>query len=117
MIITRWSDEVTLIAPKPPASGSDNDTNENGFPVGMPEVSRKVFCNKKSVGRSEFYRSQQNGQLARFVLEVHAEEYNGERAAILADVRYTILRTYQTEKSKGEIIELTLSDIVANTGG
>ena len=107
----RWSDEITLL--KPSTDPADN-VNENGFAEDMPCTPRVVFCNKKSVGHSEFYKSRQQGQYVRFKFDIYTEEYDGERLAEYNGVRYTILRTY--ELNNGEITELTLSDIVAGTG-
>jgi len=102
---------LTLLTPEiDPAESLD----DNGFAVDPPFISRVVYCDKKSVGYSEFYRAQQQGQYARFKFDVHTIDYNGERLAEYDGVRYMILRTFELQN--GEITELTLSDIVAGTG-
>ena len=50
-----WIDEITLISE---VSG-ENRVNKNGFAVKPEESARTVFCNKKSVGYSEYFKSQQ----------------------------------------------------------
>ena len=54
-----WIDEITLISE---VSG-ENRVNKNGFAVKPEESPRTVFCNKKSVGYSEYFKSQQTGKL------------------------------------------------------
>ena len=54
-----WIDEITLISE---VSG-ENRVNKNGFAVKPEESARTVFCNKKSVGYSEYFKSQQTGKL------------------------------------------------------
>jgi hypothetical protein len=46
-----WLDELTLIA----ETTAENRVNKNGFAVKPEESTRTVFCNKKSVGYSEYY--------------------------------------------------------------
>lgn len=105
--MSKWSDMITLIEEPP----TDIDTNENGFPLEETgeEPSRSVFCNEKSVGESEFYRSQQAGFKVEKKIEVRAIDYQGEKLAIHDGQRYKILRTYASKN--GEFIELTLSDL------
>ena len=54
-----WQDELTLIA----ETAAENRVNKNGFAVKPEESTRTVFCNKKSVGYSEYFKSQQTGKL------------------------------------------------------
>ena len=111
MITLTWSNEITLLAPEIDPSES---VDENGYPIEPPYKRREVYCSKKNVGYSEYYKAQQQGQYARFKVDIYTAEYSGERLADFEGERYMILRTYELEN--GEITELTLSDIVAGTG-
>lgn len=102
--MANWTDEMTLIKQLEP----ENRVNENGFANILEEERRTVFCNKKSVGYSEYYKSQQAGYTAQFKVEVHRVDYNNEKLAILEDSRYNILKTYELNQ---DIIELTLTDL------
>lgn len=105
--MSKWSDEITLITP----SSTESETNENGFPVEVSNTGnrRLIFCNEKSVGESEFYRSQQAGFKVEKKIEVKAIDYEGEKLAIHDGQVYKILRTYTSKN--GENVELTLSDL------
>ena len=106
-----WSDELTLLSPETDPAESKSDA---GYAEETPMIRRTLFCSKKSVGYSEFYKAQQQGQYARFKFDIYTAEYAGERLAEYEGVRYTILRAYELEN--GEITELTLSDIITGTG-
>ena len=80
-----WQDELTLIA----ETAAENRVNKNGFAVKPEESARTVFCNKKTVGYSEYFKSQQTGKLV-----------DGRR--------YFVLKTYDTGT---DTIELTLTDL------
>lgn len=103
--MSKWCDAVTLILTVPPAE----ETNNNGFAELPAEQSRLIFCNKKSVGYSEFYQSQQAGYKAELKLDIHTQDYNGETLVEFCGRRYKVLRTY--ESKAGEFTELTLSDL------
>jgi len=103
--MAKWSDLITLIKTVPPTEV----TNENGFAEEPIEQSRSIFCNKKSVGYSEFYKSQQAGYKAELKIDVYAQDYEEETLVEFEGKRYKVLRTY--ESRNGEFIELTLSDL------
>lgn len=103
--MSKWCDAVTLILTVPPAE----ETNNNGFAELPAEQSRLVFCNKKSAGYSEFYKSKQDGYKAELKLDLHTQDYNGETLVEFEGRRYKVLRTY--ESKAGDFIELTLSDL------
>ena len=42
------------------------------------ESARTVFCNKKTVGYSEYFKSQQTGKLVEAKYEVHKADYGGD---------------------------------------
>ena len=62
-----WQDELTLIA----ETAAENRVNKNGFAVKPEESARTVFCNKKTVGYSEYFKSQQTGIHTSFSIILH----------------------------------------------
>ena len=100
-----WLDELTLIA----ETTAENRVNKNGFAVKPEESTRTVFCNKKSVGYSEYFKSQQTGKLVEAKYEVHKADYGGEDVVEVNGRRYFVLKTYDTGT---DTIELTLTDII-----
>lgn len=99
-----WLDELTLIA----ETTAENRVNKNGFAVKPEESPRTVFCNKKSVGYSEYFKSQQTGKLVEAKYEVHKADYGGEDVVEVNGRRYFVLKTYDTGT---DTIELTLTDL------
>lgn len=99
-----WADEITLISLAQP----EERVNSNGFPNAATEIKNTVFCNKKPIGYTEYYRSQQLGISVEFKVDVHAIDYAGEELAEFEGKRYTILKHYEIDD---EITELTLSDL------
>jgi hypothetical protein len=99
-----WLDELTLIA----ETTAENRVNKNGFAVKPEESPRTVFCNKKSVGYSEYFKSQQTGKLVEAKYEVHKADYGGEDVVEVNGRRYFVLKTYDTGI---DTIELTLTDL------
>lgn len=101
-----WAAELTLIKETEP---TENRVNENGFAVQPAESRRPVFANKKSVGYSEYYKSQQTGKVAEAKYEVKKADYEGEN--IVEDEtgkRFFVLKTYDVVD---DAIELTLTDL------
>lgn len=75
----------------------------------------EVYCNKKSVGRTEFYQARAQGLKPELVVEV--KQYNGEDHFKLNDKVYRIIRSYTKNE---EVYELTLisplvEDVAADT--
>lgn len=107
----RWSDELVLIGttPAPPDS--------QGFPTPALETRNAIFANRKSVGYSEFFQAKQAGYTEWLKFDVHSADYAKQELAEYEGKRYTILRTYIDQKSNGEFIELTLSDLSQRGGG
>ena len=95
---------ATLIA----ETTAENRVNKNGFAVKPEESTRTVFCNKKSVGYSEYFKSQQTGKLVEAKYEVHKADYGGEDVVEVNGRRYFVLKTYDTGT---DTIELTLTDL------
>ena len=99
-----WIDEITLIS-----EVSEKDrVNKNGFATKPKERTRTVFCNKKSVGYSEYFKSQQTGKLVEAKYEAHKADYGGEDVVEVNGRRYFVLKTYDTGT---DTIELTLTDL------
>lgn len=99
-----WADEIILISQKTP----DERINADGFENEPQESTRTVFCNKKSVGYSEYFKSQQTGKVAEAKYEVHKADYEGEEIVEADGRRFFVLRTYDIND---DIIELTLTDL------
>lgn len=99
-----WQDELTLIA----ETAAENRVNKNGFAVKPEESARTVFCNKKTVGYSEYFKSRQTGKLVEAKYEVHKADYGGEDVVEVNGRRYFVLKTYDTGT---DTIELTLTDL------
>lgn len=100
-----WQDELTLIA----ETAAENRVNKNGFAVKPEESASTVFCNKKTVGYSEYFKSQQTGKLVEAKYEVHKADYGGEDVVEVNGRRYFVLKTYDTGT---DTIELTLTDLL-----
>lgn len=66
------------------------------------EYERELFCEKKSVGRYEFFIAGQQGTKPQYVFIVRLADYNNEDTLIYNGVKYAIYRSYD----KGEFIEL-----------
>lgn len=57
--VANWADEIILVKEAEPEKRLDDD----GFPEKKEEEKRTIFCNKKSVGYSEYFKSQQTGKV------------------------------------------------------
>ncbi|MFJ3389547.1 phage head closure protein [Lysinibacillus sp. NPDC086135] len=66
------------------------------------ETKRELFCEKKSVGRYEFYIAGQQGTKPEYVFVVRLADYKNEDTLIYKGNKYSIYRSYD----KGEFIEL-----------
>lgn len=99
-----WADEITLISQQPP----DERVNTGGFENEPHESARTVFCNMKSVGYSEYYKSQQTGKEAKRKCDIHKADYAGEDIVEVDGQRYFVLKTYDIDD---DTIELTLTDL------
>lgn len=73
----------------------------------------KVYANKKSVKRSEFYQAQAAGFKPEKVFEVRTIEFNEDKHTHVKynNVIYKILRSYEVDS---EITELTLTGLANN---
>lgn len=66
------------------------------------ETKREIFCDKKSVGRYEFYIAGQQGTKPQYVFIVRLADYQEEDTLIYKGNKYAIYRSYD----KGEFVEL-----------
>lgn len=105
-----WADEITLISQQPP----DERVNAGGFENEPQESARTVFCNMKSVGYSEYYKSQQTGKEAKRKCDIHRADYEGEDTVEVDGQRYFVLKTYDIND---DTIELTLTDLSHKNSG
>lgn len=71
---------------------------------------KKVYANKVSVKRSEFYQAQAAGFKAEKCFEVRTIEFNEDKHTHVKynDVMYKVLRSYEKDS---EITELTLTGL------
>ncbi|OXS73218.1 phage head-tail adapter protein [Lysinibacillus sp. KCTC 33748] len=66
------------------------------------EYKRELFCERKSVGRYEFFIAGQQGTKPEYVFVVRLADYENEDTLIYKGNKYSIYRSYD----KGEFIEL-----------
>ena len=92
-----WNNTCELAEPK-------YEVNENGFEE-KTLTKKEVFCNEKSVTSDEFYKSCQEGNEVKVVLEVKLIDYNREEFVYFEEELYKVKRTY---KVNSEDIELHL---------
>ena len=84
----------------------EKTVNENGYKA-LVESRRKVFCNKKSATRSEFYTAKQTGDKIVLVLEIRGVDFQEETQVEFAGKRYEVVRAYT---KSGEIFELNCKE-------
>lgn len=58
------------------------------------ETPRQVFCQTRSISRSEFYNTGRKGLTPEMEFLIFAGDYNGEKLCSFHGNRYTIYRTY-----------------------
>ena len=76
---------------------NENAVEEKGF------SKNEVFCNEKSVTSDEFYKSCQEGNEIKIILEVKQIYYNKEHYVYYHDTLYEVKRTYKTGKENIEL--------------
>lgn len=91
-----YADVIKLISENPSAHGAFEQ---------VEETSRTVFCEVKSVTRSEYYLAASAGLAPEFVFGLSdIAEYNGEKLCEFKGERYKVVRSYRN----GDAIELTV---------
>lgn len=103
MVIIMWQNELILIS-----KTFEFDDIGNQVPI---ENKTEVFCDVKSVSRSEFYNAATAGLKPSLVFVIHDYEYNNEETVEFENNRYKVIRTYH--KSVEEI-ELTCEKVIGN---
>ncbi|CAI3226976.1 Prophage pi2 protein [Clostridium neonatale] len=98
-----WQNELILIS-----ETFEFDNIGNQVPT---EKETEVFCNVKSVSRSEFYNAANTGLKPSLVFVIHDYEYSGEEIVKFEDNRYKVIRTY---RKNIEEIELTCEKVIGN---
>lgn len=76
-----------------------------------PPVETSVLCNKKSVGRNEFYNASVAGMEPELILGLHAYEYDNQKQVEFNGQTFDVIRTYQVNF---EEIELTVGKKIGN---
>lgn len=79
-------------------------TDEYGNVVDAEEKRTDVLCAPLSVSRTEFYSAAQAGLNPTNVFEINGFEYNGESLVEFEGVKYSVIRSYQTDY---ETVQLT----------
>lgn len=64
---------------------------------------RDVFCQVRSITRSEFFDAGRNGLNPEFEFDVFSGDYEGERTVVFRGQKYAIYRTYQ---GRTDVLEL-----------
>ena len=76
---------------------------------------KQIFCNKKSVNQSEFFKACEAGLKPQLMILIFAVDYNNENKVKVDDKVYYIYRTYQKTKDKLELyLSTKLVDGVQN---
>lgn len=103
MVIIMWQNELILIS-----KTFEFDDIGNQVPI---ENKTEVFCNVKSVSRSEFYNAATAGLKPSLVFVIHDYEYNNEETVEFENNRYKVIRTY---RKNIEELELTCEKVIGN---
>lgn len=90
-----FSEKITLRVVEGTISG--------GYATPSVKSSVEVWCDIKSLARSEFYSAMSAGQKCDIAFGVHAEDFSGQNSVLYNGEEYAIVRTY--EKGLG-VIEL-----------
>ena len=94
-----WKGEADLLQVK-------REVKANGYKAETVER-RRVFVNKKSASRSEFYTAKQAGDKIALVLEVRGADYQEETLVEYEGRLYEVVRAYT---KSGETYELNCKE-------
>ena len=94
---------------------TDVTYDDIGNPVETPKEI-DIFCDMKSIGRTEFYNAAANGLKPECILIVHPYEYNNEAYIKFSEdaapkKKYKVIKTY---KKNFEELELTCEKVAGN---
>jgi len=98
-----WSDELTLIKDAYTFDDIGNQISSH--------VKNTVFCDVKSISRSEFYNAATTGLKPSLVFIVHNCEYDNEEKVEYEGNVFKVIRTYIKNT---EEIELTCEKVLGN---
>lgn len=73
------------------------------------EIKTDIYCNLKSIGRSEFYNAASQGLKPEIIFIIHKYEYGNEKEILFEDKRYKVIKTYSKDF---EEIELTCEKVM-----
>lgn len=73
------------------------------------ETMEQVFCNVKSVSRTEFYEAYKAGLSLALSIEMWNDEYAGQKEIEYNNKRYRVERTYMKDR---QTIELNCSEVI-----
>lgn len=86
--------------------------DEYGNPI-KTRTRTEIFCDLRSVTRSEFYSAAHNGLQPSLTLRIsHAADYNGEKLAEVGGELYSVIRSYRSPGA--DAVELTLQKEIGN---
>lgn len=88
----------------------DTIQNEIGDCIDIKNYT-EVFAKRKSIKQSEFYQAQATGLKPEIAFEINVFEYSNETHVRYNDKEYKILRTYQVDLDK---LEIVLEGVVNN---
>lgn len=103
MVITMWRHELTLIT-----QTFATDQLGNQVPTKTEII---VYCDVKSISRSEFYYASNTGLKPSIVFTVNDFDYNKQELVKFEGQEYNVIRTYLKSIDK---VELTCQKVAAN---
>jgi len=90
--------------------GDAETTGTDGYTDSTEESRREIFCSvQDGVNRAEFYEAYKAGVRLAITVEVHADDFDGERELEHDGTLYEILRTYPTGHGT---LELSCREVV-----
>lgn len=88
--------------------------DEFGNPI-KTRTTSEIFCDIRSVTRSEFYSAAQSGLAPSLALRIsHAVDYNGQKLVEVEGDLYSVIRAYRAPDT--DAVELTLQPKIGNEG-
>lgn len=96
----RWNDTATLVG-----APSRYQDEAGAWHTGEP-TEREVFCNRRSVGATEWGTAIDAGLRADAEVQLRAIDYAGEKSVRFGGELYSVERV--VEASSGELVRLTL---------
>lgn len=92
-----WNDVVELIEFK-------NEIDEYGNDIGAQPKITKVYCQKQSISRQEYYQAAQVDMNPSITVIIHPYEYSNQKYVRFDGLTYKINRTYQTDFEELELV-------------